>query len=268
MAKSPTVKEVVEFLESAAPPYLAESWDNPGLQLGFSDRPLQAMLAALDPSVSVIQQAVSKEAGLLVTHHPLFFKPVSSLTFDTFPGDVVQSAVMEKISVVSLHTNLDSARDGVSDVLAEMIGLRDVEVLEKKRKAEGVGLGRIGSLPGKENPEEVFARIKGCLKLRFLRITGATAAPIRRIAVVGGSGGGMINEAADAGADLLLTGDVTHHQALDALHRGLTVADGGHFATEKAAFSRIIQKLAASMNQLGWAVEVYLAEEADPLAVF
>jgi GTP cyclohydrolase I len=267
MGKSPTVAEVLEFLQRAAPPSLAESWDNPGLQVGFPGRPLRTLLAALDPSVSAVEQAASKGAGLIVTHHPLFFKPVSSLAFDMFPGDVVQAAVSREISVVSLHTNLDSARNGISDELAEMIGLLDVEVLEKSRKDEGVGLGRIGNLAEAETVESVFAGIKSSLGLRHIRVAGASRSSVRRIAVVGGSGGGMITEAASAGADLLLTGDVNHHQALDALHHGLIVVDAGHFATEKAAFSRVIGKLTSSMGELGWAVEVYTAEEADPLAV-
>jgi dinuclear metal center YbgI/SA1388 family protein len=254
MGKNPTVKEALEFLQRAAPASLAESWDNPGLQVGFPDRPLQALLSALDPTVSAIEQAASKGAGLVVTHHPLFFKPVSSLVLDIFPGDVVWAAVSRQISLVSLHTNLDSARYGISDALAEMIGLRDVEVLEESRKDEGVGLGRIGNLTESETLEEVFARIKISLGLSNIRVTTGSRKPIRRIAVVGGSGGGMITEAADAGADLLLTGDVSHHQA-------------GHFATERAAFNRVIRKLGASMKELGWAVEVHTAEEADPLSV-
>jgi GTP cyclohydrolase I len=265
MGINPTVKEVLEFLQKAAPACLAESWDNPGLQVGFPDRPLHTLLSALDPSVSVVEQAASKGAGLIVTHHPLFFKSVSSLVLDRFPGDVVEAAVCRNISLVSLHTNLDSARDGISDALAEMIGLRDVEVLEESRKDEGVGLGRIGNLMDTETAEGVFTRIKTSLGLRHIRVAGGSSAPIRRIAVVGGSGGGMVTEAADAGADLLVTGDVTHHQALDAVHRGLIVVDAGHFATERAAFSRVMQKMAASMKALGWAVEVYTAEEADPL---
>ncbi|MFO8088217.1 MAG: Nif3-like dinuclear metal center hexameric protein [Desulfatiglandaceae bacterium] len=267
MVKSPTVKEVLEFLQRAAPASLAESWDNPGLQVGFPDRPLQALLSALDPSVSAVDQAASKGAGLVVTHHPLFFKPVSSLVLDMFPGDVVQAAVSRGISLVSLHTNLDSARGGISDALAEMIGLLNVEVLEESRKDEGVGLGRIGNLPETETLENIFARIKTSLGLSHIRVTGGSPTSVHRIAVVGGSGGGMINEAADAGADLFLTGDVTHHQALDAIHRNLIVVDAGHFATERAAFSRVIRKLAVSMKEVGWAVEVYTAEEADPLSV-
>jgi dinuclear metal center YbgI/SA1388 family protein len=268
MGKNPTVKDVVEFLQRAAPARLAESWDNPGLQIGFPDRPLQALLSALDPSVSAVEQAASQGAGLVVTHHPLFFKPASSLVLDRFPGDVVQAAVSRGISLVSLHTNLDAARGGISDALAEMIGLRDIEVLEENRKEEGVGLGRIGNLDETETLGSVFARIKASLGLSHIRVTKSSSTSVRRIAVVGGSGGGMITEAADAGADLLITGDVDHHQALDAIHRGLIVVDAGHFGTERTAFSRVIQKLAVSMNELGWALEVYTAEEADPLTVF
>jgi dinuclear metal center YbgI/SA1388 family protein len=267
MDMNPTVTQVLAIMERAAPAHLAESWDNPGLQIGYPDHRVQAMIAALDPSVGVVTEAAARGALLIVTHHPLFFRPVSSLTLDTFPGDVVHAAVTHGISLISMHTNLDAAHGGISDVLADMIGLRNVEVLEKSRKEEGIGLGRVGYLKKPEPVQAVLAGIKASLGVQHLKVTGVLSKLIRRVAVVGGAGGGMVSEAADSGADLLLTGDVTHHQAIDALQRGLVVVDGGHFATERAAFARVIQNLASSMIEQGWAVKVYTAEEVDPLTV-
>lgn len=267
MTVRPTVAQVLALLERAAPARLAESWDNPGLQVGYPDHRLHALLTALDPSEAAVEEAESREAGLIVTHHPLFFRPVSSLALDSYPGNVVHAAVTRGISLASMHTNLDAARIGISDALADMIGLHDVKVLEEARAEEGVGLGRVGDLKEPESTRQVLARIKASLGVRHLRLAGASTPSVRRIAVVGGSGGGMIRAAFQAGADMLLTGDVTHHHALDAVHLGLMVVDGGHFATERAAFAVVIRNLASTMARLGWGVNVYAAEEADPFTV-
>ena len=267
MTGTPTVGDILDLIEQTAPAGLAERWDNPGLQVGYSEQRVHALLAALDPSESAVAEAASRGAQLILTHHPLFFRPVNSLALDSFPGNVVHAAVTGGISLASIHTNLDAARNGISDVLAEMIGLRDVGVLEEGRKEEGVGLGRVGDLVEAETAEAVLERMKTSLGIRHLRMAGAMPASVKRIAVVGGSGGGMIPAAAKAGADVLLTGDVTYHQALDALQRGLMVVDGGHFATEKAAFVHVVRNFASAMARFGWAVEIHTAEEADPFTV-
>ncbi len=115
----PNLREVLKVLEGLAPPELAEAWDNPGLQVGDPDRRISAILVSLDPTLAAIREASARGAQLLITHHPLIFRPISSLDMGSFPGDVIGEAVRGGIAVVSLHTNLDAAEGGINDILAE-----------------------------------------------------------------------------------------------------------------------------------------------------
>jgi dinuclear metal center YbgI/SA1388 family protein len=258
------LKDFLELLETVAPARWAEPWDNPGLQIGSPAQEIKKIFSSLDPTLKALKSASKAHAQLLFTHHPLIFKPVSRVQTDTFPGNVMAEAVREGIAIVAAHTNLDSAPDGINDILARLLGLTDVEVL--KPVEDGAGLGRIGNLSNPVSLSAVAHAVRKVLGEGDMRVVGERDRLIRRIAVVGGSGGSLVSLACEKGADLLVTGDVGHHVALEAETLGIALIDGGHFHSEKVAFQVFARNLETLLSSKGWKIEIETDEgEGNPL---
>ncbi|HIC85868.1 MAG TPA: Nif3-like dinuclear metal center hexameric protein [Desulfobacterales bacterium] len=261
----PLVRDILEALEKIAPQGLAEPWDNPGLQVGSLGGKVNKVMVALDPSVATLRGAVEEDAQVLLTHHPLIFKPITSIEANTGPGPVLFEAIREEISIVSVHTNLDAAIEGVNQVLANMLSLEAIEPLSPSAGEGLVGIGRIGLLPRSLSVEDFVGNVKEIFGLKVVRVVNPKKAQVRRVAVVGGSGGGFIQVARSRGADILFTGDLKYHQAREAEAIGLTVVDGGHFSTEIATMGALRDSFERMCNELGWEVDVVLYEkEQDP----
>ena len=264
----PKLKDIIVLLEEIAPSRLAETWDNPGLQVGIQSQEINRVFVALDPTLGAIKKAIREKAQLLLTHHPLIFQPVSRLDGDLYPGNVILEALKHDVAIVAVHTNLDAASGGINDMLAQIFCLNDVEVLQNMEgdSAPDAGLGRIGNLPEPMSLSEMINLVKSGLGAKGIRSVGSKDLKIRRVAIVGGSGGGMVATASEKGADLLITGDVGHHDALEAESRGLGLIDGGHFYTEKEALILFADRLKGMMEERGWRVEVVVHhDETNPL---
>ena len=263
---TPTVGDFLRLIERIAPMKLAEPWDNPGLQIGDSEQKIDKIFSSLDPTLHALMTASDAHAQVLFTHHPLIFKPISHVEINTYPGHILARAARRNISVVTAHTNLDVARGGINDILASLMGLQNVEVLEPHHDEPGVGLGRVGDLP---EPADLFTlanTVKMMLGADHIRLVGQKADPVHRIAVVGGSGGSLISSAAKSGADVLITGDVGHHAALEARTLGIGLIDGGHFNTEKTAFNIFCENLEDFFRKDGWEVGVETDDtQVDPI---
>ncbi len=177
---------------------------------------------------------------------------------------MIWEALEKGISIVSAHTNLDVVEGGINDILADLFGLQDVEALENKNDLgiNGVGLGRIGHLPTPLKLPQMIEKVKDVLGTERIRVVGHKDREIARLAVVGGAGGEMVPMAAKKGADLLLTGDVRHHEALEAENLGLALIDAGHFHTEKAALVPFAERLkhVFMKRNMDVVVEVYKDE--------
>jgi len=262
----PKTRDVLDLLEKIAPLQLAEPWDNPGLQTGSFSQEIDTIFMALDPTMKALLSAAERHAQLLLTHHPLIFTPLSQIDIDVYPGNVLVEAAGCGISVISAHTNLDAAAGGINDIMAELLGLHDVEVLSEISGSDNTGLGRIGDLPEPANLLAVIDDVKRIFNTKTLRIAARGDVRIRRIAVVGGSGGGLVSLAAKKGADLLITGDVSHHHALEARMLGIVLVDAGHFHTEKTAFKYFAEYLRSMVANLEWEVKIETDEdEVDPI---
>ena len=263
---SPSLEEILNQLERMAPSRLAEQWDNPGLQVGDRSQEIRKVFLALDPSMRALDSALKCKADLLLTHHPLIFKPLSIIEAGAYPGDVIFEAVRSGIAVAAAHTNLDAAEGGISDILADLLGLKGVEVLQEIPGETGVGLGRIGDLKEERALSLLAEDIQNILGCEHLKMAGPRDAMVRRVAVVGGSGGSLAKSASLKGADLLLTGDVGHHHALEAESLGLVLIDGGHFHTEKAAFKVFAERLRAIAQDRQWDLVIEEDDqETDPM---
>jgi dinuclear metal center YbgI/SA1388 family protein len=172
------------------------------------------------------------------------------------------------ISIVSAHTNLDVIQGGINDKLADLFGLENVEVLQPLNKGDVAfaGMGRIGDLSGPLHLSDLVVKVKKSLGNPRVGLVGHKNKTIRRVAVVGGSGGAMISVASERGADLLITGDVRHHDALKAWDLGLALIDAGHFHTEKTALKMFVNQLRERFKAVGWEVAIeFFSREKNPM---
>jgi dinuclear metal center YbgI/SA1388 family protein len=248
---------------------LAEPWDNPGLQIGDSEQKIRKVFSSLDPTSDALMGTFQFDAQVLFTHHPLIFKPVSHIEINTYPGQIIAQAAQKNISVVSAHTNLDVARSGINDILANLLGLNDIEVLKPHTEAPEAGLGRVGNLSEPSDLLSLAKAIKKQLGAEHIRLAGHTQkSSVKRIAVVGGSGGSLITDAAKMHADVLITGDIGHHAALEAKFLGIALIDGGHFHTEKTAFNIFCRKLENFFKEEGWEIGIETDDaQVDPIGI-
>jgi dinuclear metal center YbgI/SA1388 family protein len=260
------VEHILKVLEELAPARLAEAWDNPGLQVGGRDHPIDRVLVSLDPTPKALQEASRIKADLLITHHPLIFKPISAVEPDRHPGDVLYEAVRLGMAVACAHTNLDAARGGINDLLAGLLGLEEVQVLEvREDPVSGEGIGRVGLLKAPMPLSEAVVLAKRVFGVSTVRVVGMGHRTVNRVAVVGGSGGSLTASAARKGADLLITGDIGHHDALGALNHGLALIDAGHFHTEKAAMGGFRDAIEDRLKESGYGtVQVYVFGDETP----
>jgi dinuclear metal center YbgI/SA1388 family protein len=364
------VADIVGIIERLAPLWLAEDWDNVGLQVGSMQMPVSRIMTCLSADVAVLRQAKAQGSQLLVTHHPLVFRPLASLRSDRAAEVPVVEAVREGLAVYAAHTNLDAAPQGLGRWVGEALGiaggrplvpkpglklqklvvyvpaahvaqvreaicaagaghignyshctfaavgtgtflpltgaapytgqvgrLTEVEeyrletvvpaalsaqVLERMCQAHpyeevaydlfdlaqpaAAGYGWVGDLPQPLAFAELRRRVQEQLGAGSLRIAGPIPARIGRLAVVNGAGAEYIEQAAAAGAQVFITGDVRYHDAERAARLGLCVVDAGHFATESIVSTRLAAFLRAEVHRLGAECEVVAAREQDPLA--
>ncbi len=212
-----TNRTIMELLDSKAPFSLAEEWDNVGLLIGNPDNEVTRVLVTLDATPAAIEAARAVGAELIVTHHPVIFSPLKALDSDSVPYALAAAG----IDVISVHTNADKAADGVNDVLAERLGLTDLRVTED-------GFCRIGQL-SELTDARAFAKMVANTLDTAVRVNGG--GEIRTVAVCGGSGGDFITPLASE-IDAFVSGEVRHHQWLEANALGVTVVEAGHYATE------------------------------------
>ena len=228
----------IKHMEHLAPPELALGFDNVGLLIGTDREEIKKVLVALDCTVETAKEAIEIGADLLLTHHPLFFEPVRHILPDEEATAAAYLLIRNGIAMYAAHTNLDAAQGGVNDTLAEKLGLMDVEPLPPEN------LGRIGSLKDFVSLQK-FAAFTGQVLDTNIRIAGRRDKLIRRVALIGGSGGGDVAVAHAAGADVLVTGEIKHHQAIEANRLSLAVIEAGHYETERVVLEKLIEHLQA-----------------------
>ncbi|MCX7615362.1 MAG: Nif3-like dinuclear metal center hexameric protein [Clostridiales bacterium] len=228
MGKMPTVKDIFNHLCTSMPISLCESWDNSGLLIGRLNKEVKKALISLDVTPPVVLEAIKEQFDLIVSHHPVVFRPVSAITEDTPTGSTVTNLIKNDISVISMHTNADVADGGVNDLLAERIGLIQIDSL---RGGETEALGRYGVLKEQMTLHEFLKQIKVRLSLKGTRFINA-GSKVLRVAVGGGACGDLLKNAKDAGCDTFITSDIKYSVMLEAAAYGMNLIDAGHFETE------------------------------------
>jgi dinuclear metal center YbgI/SA1388 family protein len=221
--------------ESLWPLAGAEEWDRPGLTTGNSNQTITRALLCVDVTLEVLSEANQLGCELVISHHPLLLKGVNFLSEDQLKGELVSFAVKNSIAVYSAHTNADIVVDGVSDILAQQLGLASTKSLVAT--GDGIGHGRIGKLKSSQSLSDYAKFVSSCLPETNapIRVAGDLNKMIETVAVVGGAGDSFIPAAAQSGVDLFITSDLRHHVVLDAVSdptNPLALIDISHFAAE------------------------------------
>ena len=241
----PTVKDILSYLYTLAPGHYKMDWDNIGLMCGYSDKQVSRILVALDASLSVAEEAAQLGCELVVVHHPLIFTETNTVSDETITGIRLLSYLEKQLSVISMHTNLDCAPGGVNDVLAQRLGLQNVQVLKDGEMKHLVRYGEV--------PEQTLAQFLPFVKQRLdcpgLRYTDGGKA-VHRVAVGGGSCGEYLPQLAALGCDTFVTADVNYHRFADANEMGLNLIDAGHFETENPVVQMLCDCLTARFPEL------------------
>lgn len=244
------VRDICEFINSIAPFDTQEEFDNSGLLVGSPSDEVTGILFALDVTEPVIREAMTRNASLIVTHHPLMFSPRQRVTDEDYEGRLITGLIRSGISLIAAHTNLDRATGGINEVLASRCGLENIT---------GEGFFRCGQLSEPVLAEAYARRLESLLRCT-VRVMGPQKGLIRRVGVSSGSGGDAWKEAAASGCDILITGEMKHHLALAAADSGLLVFECGHFATEESGIRALAETLQIHLNTIECNLRVFVSE--------
>lgn len=251
-----TIHDIFYFLCRLAPLELQVDFDNAGFLVGRGSAPVNRVLLSLDITDEVIGEAIERKVDLIVSHHPVIFSKLRSVT-DGGTDDKVLRLAENRIGAICMHTNLDIAQGGVNDVLIRLLGADSEAPLDKD------GCGRIGELP-EEMPLNAFLeRCKTVLQVPGLRYCDGGKA-VRRLAVMGGAGGNALEDAYGKGCDTYVTADVKYHQFLMAKELGINLIDADHFCTENP----VIPVLAEQLSDAFPDVEFIVSARHKPVISF
>jgi len=256
MSHYPSVAEIWKTVEEWAPSSLAEEWDNVGIQVGDPAASVKKLVTALDVSIPLVEFAIKNQAGMILTHHPLIFTPLRKLDFSAPVPHIISVLIKNNVALASAHTNLDSARDGVSDQLAAMLGLGQVRPLVPAATDSYAGLGRVGCLSAPMSFKDIIKKVCDKLVLPGVMAVGKPDLLIDTVAVCGGSGSSLWSEFLRSGAQLFITAEVKHSVAREAEMLGLAVMDAGHFATESPIVPVLSGYMKKTASAQGWDLEV------------
>ena len=224
------VIEVINKFEEDCPLSLQEDWDNSGVQIDFSKEVLKGIVIGLDLSKELVDFAIEKNANFIFLHHPFFFEEIKSLDFYSNRGRILELLVKNRITVYSAHTNFDKVSFGVSNILAEKLGLKNNEVLFKEEDSEN-GLGKKSEIE-KISLFNMAEFVKDRLNLSSIVSYGDLNKEVEKVAVMGGSGAFAIDKCIDEKIDLLITGDIKYHDGQKASENNLSILDIGHYNSE------------------------------------
>lgn len=238
-----TVQMVRDWLDGLAPFDTAEAYDNVGLLVGQGSAPVERILFCVDATYEVVKEALRQGAGLIVSHHPLMFGGIRRIDYDTPEGRILQAMLAARLSLIAAHTNLDKAPGGIGDSLARALGLQGVTPLGE--------YARMGALPQGLEAGELRAYVSRCLGAP-VRLYGEAEGPISQVAVGPGAAGEGAWDAALAGAQAYVVGEIKHHELLGATAQGLLVLEAGHHASEAAGMKALCEEFQVMAAQKGW----------------
>ncbi len=238
-----TVHGISDFLDQFAPLTTAETWDNVGLLLGNGSRTVDTIMTCLTLTPDVATEAIEKNVGLIVTHHPILFRAVQRLTTETSEGQMLLQLAENCISVYSPHTAFDSAACGINQQWCDLLKLQCLRSLrpfgEEDSPQEVAGAGRYGDLPDSVSLGQLMQQVKSICSVKHLQYVGDLNANIRRVGVACGAAAEFMREAALLDCDVLITGEARFHACLEAQEKQIALIIVGHYASERFACERL-----------------------------
>lgn len=238
-----TCREIIALLQEQSPEEFACDWDNTGLVVGDFEQEVKRIYIALDATAETIEEAARWNADLLLTHHPMIFRGLKKINTRDFTGKRVIDLIRSNISCYAMHTNFDVR--GMAQAAAERLSLSDCEVLDVTGQGEcgPEGIGRVGELSGEMTLQDCVVLVKQAFGVDTVKVFGDLEKKVLRTAVCPGSGKSVISLALGAGAQVLVTGDIDHHEGIDAAEQGLAIIDAGHYGVEKLFIPYMVQYL-------------------------
>ncbi|MEX0795029.1 MAG: Nif3-like dinuclear metal center hexameric protein [Pirellulaceae bacterium] len=248
------LRVICDYLETFAPTWLAEPWDNVGLLVGDADQTVRRIMTTLTITPSVVEEAVAAHVDLLVAHHPLPFHASKRLTTETTAGAMLLRLVRHGVAIYSPHTSFDSCRAGINQRLAENLELSAIEPLVVKPAPEEiehpVGVGRFGMLEESSSLDDLATQAKSLFEVAQVQVIGRGDQPIQKVGLACGSAGGFLEMALAQGCDCFITGETNFHTCLEAEARGIGMILLGHYASERFALRQLAEELATTFPQL------------------
>ena len=254
-------RDIMNVIETTYPKHAALEWDNVGLVVGRVEKEVNKIYIALDATDEVIDDAIMKGADMLITHHPLLFSPLKKITDEHFIGSRVVKLIQHDISYYAMHTNYDVF--GMADLSGNILGLDEMEVLEVTDMEHMEGIGRVGMLPKEMSLQECCELVKDKFQLENVKVFGDLNKIVKRVAISPGSGKGMADVAIGKQAEVLITGDIAHHDGIDAVAQGIAIVDAGHYGLEHIFVEDMVQYLNQHFSEL----EIMKTENVHPFQV-
>ncbi len=264
---------IIEYLKNFAPLELAEDWDNVGLILGRTDAITQSIMTCLTLTPDVAKEAIDNNISLIVSHHPILFRPVQKISSESFEGEMVLSLIEAGIAVYSPHTAFDSANRGINQFLAELLELENIEVLRPMISLEPdesasssttavMGAGRAGKLSQTTSLEAFLQKVKNCFSMEHVQYIGDLKKDISRVGIACGAAAEFMDDAQSLNCDLFLTGEARFHDCLRARTSGISMILTGHYVSERIA----VEQLASRISKEFPSIEVWASKiESDPV---
>jgi dinuclear metal center YbgI/SA1388 family protein len=227
------IKQVLSALERFAPLPLQESWDNAGLQLGLTEAEVSGALLCLDVNEQIVDEAITKSCNLIVSHHPLLFRGLKQISGADYVQRSVIKAIKHDIVIVSMHTNMDNAQDGVNWKIAERLGLTGCKFFASKT-VEGIeaGSGVVGNLPVEMDARAFIERVKDRFGVQCAQCNVLLQRPVSKVAICGGAGDFLLPDAVGEGADAFITGEMHYHQYFG-YEQQIQICVIGHYQSEQ-----------------------------------
>lgn len=258
----PKVSDITKILDALYRPDLAQEWDVNGLNLGSSHKPVSKILFTVDLTKAVVEEAISENVDLIISHHPLILHPVSLLPEESQKGEIVSKLIKNDIALINAHTNADAAARGVNDALAHLLNVSDLKPINE------TGIGRFGTLakPMKLKDFGEFAKEKLPKTKNSILISGDLEKEISTVAVCGGAGDSLLSEVRELALDVYLTADLRHHPAQDNKElAGPALISVSHWASEWPWLNFCLTDLNRELENAGFEVEMKISTlNTDP----
>ncbi len=253
MKCNPTVKDIYDYIDGIAPFAAQCEWDNSGLIVGDKNKSVKKIGVVLDITKDAVLSAKELGCDLIISHHPVIFRATKNFLADNAAFLLASNG----ISAICAHTSLDIAKGGVNDALASALGFENAFPLSDEGEESMIRVAEISPVSGEELAKTVAEKLNTGIRLADSKKI------ISKVAVCGGAGGDFIGEVAESGCDAYITGDISHHEFLDALDLGLTLIAAGHFETENPVVASLAKKLEKEFD-----VEIAVIPQKSPVKYF